>query len=157
MTRHAKSQGAGPRVSAAIAALKATQRQAGWNSKLIRTRDGSIKALLANAITAFRLAPEWLDVLSFNEFSLHVMQQRPAPFSGARSGEWTDNEDRLTTDWLQHQGVHVGVEVAGQAVQTVARDRPFHPVRAYLNSVPWDGQSRLASWLTDYLGVEHTE
>jgi hypothetical protein len=47
-------------------------------------------------------------------------------------GEWTDHEDRLAAEWLQRQGIMVSVEVAGQAVQTAARDHPFHPVRAYL-------------------------
>jgi len=157
MTRHAKNCDAEARVCDAIAAVKATQRQLSWRSKMICTKDGSIQALLANAITALRLAPEWADVLSFNEFSLRVVQNRRAPWTVATTGQWSDNEDRLTADWLQHHDVHVGVEVAGQAVQTVARDRQFHPARAYLDSLQWDGQPRLSEWLTTYLGVEKTE
>lgn len=133
------------------------ERQPDWRSKLICTKEGTVKALLANAITALRLAPEWADALSFNEFSWQVIQDRPAPWMGATNGQWSDNEDRLTADWLQHHGVHVGVEVAGQAVQTVARDRQFHPVRTYLDSLQWDGQPRLARWLATYLGVEDTK
>jgi predicted P-loop ATPase len=134
-----------------------SERQPDWCSKLIRAKEGTIKALLANAITALRLAPEWAGVLTFNEFAWRVIQDRPAPWTSATTAQWTDNEDRLTADWLQHHGVHVGVEVAGQAVQTVARDRQFHPVRAYLDSLQWDGQPRLTTWLTTYLGVEDTK
>jgi predicted P-loop ATPase len=157
MTRHTRSRDAEARVSDAIAAVQGAQRQSGWRSKLICTKDGTIKALLANAITALRLSPDWADVLSFDEFSWRVIQQRPAPWMGATTGQWTDHQDRLTADWLQHHGVHVGVEVASQAVQTVARERPFHPVRAYLDSLLWDGQPRLSRWPATYLGVEHTE
>ena len=46
-------------------------------------------------------------------------------------------------DWLQHQSIFVPVEVAGQAVQTVARECSFHPVREYLNSLKWDGAKRI--------------
>jgi predicted P-loop ATPase len=53
--------------------------------------------------------------------------------------------------------VLVSVEVAGQAVQTAARDRPFHPVKAYLRGLHWDGVDRIASWLSTYLGAEDTE
>jgi hypothetical protein len=56
MTRHAKNWDVEARVCDAIAALKAPHRQSGWRSKLICTKDGSIKALLANAITVLRHA-----------------------------------------------------------------------------------------------------
>jgi predicted P-loop ATPase len=49
------------------------------------------------------------------------------------------------------------VEVAGQAAQTAARDRPFHPVRAYLKGLRWDGVKRVDRWLTTYLGAAETE
>jgi predicted P-loop ATPase len=35
-----------------------------------------------------------------------------------------------------------------QAVQTVARDHSFHPVRAYLDNLRWDGVERLDGWLS---------
>ena len=53
--------------------------------------------------------------------------------------------------------VLVSVEVAGQAVQTAARDHPFHPVKAYLQGLRWDGVERLDRWLSSYLGVDDTE
>jgi hypothetical protein len=41
----------------------------GWRNRLIVTDKLKAKALLANAITALRYAPEWEGVLGFNEFS----------------------------------------------------------------------------------------
>jgi predicted P-loop ATPase len=132
-----------------------------WQDQLLRGRarkntdTGPILAVLANAITALRLAPEWAGVLAFNEFSLGTVALNPAPWGGdPTGGEWTDHEDRLTADWLQHVGVFVSVEVAGQAVQTVAKDRTFHPVRKYLDSLKWDGTKRIDTWLRLYLGAE---
>jgi predicted P-loop ATPase len=72
-------------------------------------------------------------------------------------GEWTDQEDRLAAEWLQKQGILVSVEIAGQAVQTAARDHPFHPVRSYLKGLQWDGVERLECWLSTYLGCEDTK
>ena len=43
-----------------------------------------------------------------------------------------------------------------QAVDIVAHQRRFHPIRNYLNSTEWDGVPRLESWLIDFLGVEPT-
>ena len=64
----------------------------------------------------------------FNEFGfVTVVSSRPR---GALSqGEWTDHEDRLAAEWLQRQGILVSVDIAGQAVQTAAKDHPFHPVK----------------------------
>lgn len=123
-----------------------------WRASLIRGRDGTPRAILANAITALRQAPEWAGVLAFNEFSVSTVALRPAPFGEA--ADWSDHEDLLVCNWLQHAGIMVGVEVASQAVQSVGRDRSFHPVRDYLGSLKWDGVNRLDGWLPVYLGAE---
>ena len=143
---------------------KIAVRPAGdWRDQLIcskgrRDEPGGPKPLLANAITALRAAPEWEGVLAFDEFSLRTVALKPAPWDGAATGlEWTDHEDRLVANWLQHASIYVSVEVAGQSVQTVAKDRPFHPVREYLDSLMWDGTKRIDTWLTRYLGAEATE
>jgi predicted P-loop ATPase len=51
----------------------------------------------------------------------------------------------------------VSVEVAGQAVQTAARDHHFHPVKAYLQGLRWDGVERLERWLSTYVGADDTD
>jgi predicted P-loop ATPase len=123
-----------------------------WRDELIQIQDGKPKGVLANAITAFRKAPEWVGVLAFNEFSNAVVTVNPAPWKGT-GVEWTDQEDRLAANWLQHAGILVSVEVAGQAVQTVARDHRVHPVRKYLDGLLWDGTKRIDTWLSEYLGA----
>jgi predicted P-loop ATPase len=128
-----------------------------WEGHLIRTDAGAPKPILANAITALRLAPEWSDVLAYNEFNLGTVVLKPAPWGGRIGIEWSDHEDRLATDWLQHQGIYVPVEVAAQAVQTVAHDRSYHPVRKYLDSLEWDGVQRIDTWMSLYLGVEPSD
>ena len=125
-----------------------------WRKRLVVTAKGKPKALLANAIIALKYAPEWDGVLGFNEFSLDTVVLKGTPWGADVGLRWTDQEDRLTTDWLQHNGIEVGLEIAGQAVQTVARARSFHPVRQYLDSLKWDGVHRLDQWLNVYLGVE---
>jgi hypothetical protein len=134
-----------------------------WKKDLLRSKppmnhcEGRILPVLANAIAAFRHAPEWGGVLAFNEFSLGTVALKATPWGVVPKGEWTDHEDRRAAEWLQKQGILVSVEVAGQAVQTAARDHPFHPVRAYLDCLTWDGVERLDRWLFTYLGVADTE
>jgi predicted P-loop ATPase len=126
-----------------------------WRSALLRTARGVPKAVLANAITALRHAPEWSGVLGFNEFTLSTVALKPPPWrkSGGTS-DWTDQEDRLAADWLQHEGICVSIEVASQAVQAVAPERIFHPVRNYIEGLLWDSVPRIDYWLNYHLGVE---
>jgi predicted P-loop ATPase len=123
-----------------------------WHANLIRSANDQPKALLANAITALRDSPAWKNVLAYNEFTMGILATKATPWGGAVD-EWTDHDDRLITDWLQHEGIYVSVEVAGQAVQTVAKAKKFHPVREYLDGLEWDGIKRLEVWVSEYLGV----
>ena len=134
-----------------------------WRKDLLRakppmsTSEGRILPVLANAISAFRHAPEWGGVLAFNEFAFGTVALKPTPWGIVPKGEWSDHEDRLAAEWLQKQGILVSVDVAGQAVQTAARDHPFHPVKAYLRGLKWDGVQRVDGWLSAYLGAEDNE
>jgi hypothetical protein len=63
--------------------------------------EGRILPVLANAIAAFRHAPEWGGVLAFNEFAFGTVALKPTPWGIVPKGEWTDHEDRLAAEWLQ--------------------------------------------------------
>jgi predicted P-loop ATPase len=134
-----------------------------WRNELIRSKptpanpQGHVYPVLANAITGLRHAGEWKGVLAFNEFNLMPVTVSTTPWGALPNGNaWTDHEDRLTAEWLQHHGILVDVHTAGQAAQTVAKDRSFHPIRSYLESIQWDGLERLDRWLSTYLGAEDT-
>jgi predicted P-loop ATPase len=131
-----------------------------WQDELIRSKvssdknETSILPILANAITALRLAPEWQGVLAYDEFRCNVVAVKPVPWGALPKNGWTDQEDRLCAEWLQRNRIFVSVEIASQAVQTVAAQQRVHPVRNYLNGLNWDGVPRLDRWLSTYLGVE---
>jgi hypothetical protein len=78
-----------------------------WRANLIVNKAGQPRALLANAITALREAPEWSGVLALNEFSLGTAALLAPPFGEGTITKWSDQEDRLTADWLQRKGICV--------------------------------------------------
>lgn len=71
----------------------------------MNTPEGRILPILANAMAASRHAPEWGGVLAFNEFGCGTVVLKPTPWGVVPKGEWTDYEDRLAAEWLQHQGI----------------------------------------------------
>lgn len=44
-----------------------------------------------------------------------------------------------------------------ETLRDVAYRNRFHPLREWLDALAWDGQSRLDTWLSAYLGVEDSE
>jgi predicted P-loop ATPase len=130
-----------------------------WRDDLILTATKNPKPLLANALTALRKAPEWRGVLAYDEFALVTMLMKAPPWSRHQHNnwsqtQWTDRDDALTADWLQHNGINVSVQVAATAAETVAKDNSFHPVKDYLTGLEWDGKKRIANFASDYLGAD---
>ncbi len=128
-----------------------------WHLDLLTNREGEPRPILANAILALRTAPDWKGVLWHDEFAATTVARRPPPWPAGpgpwHDTEWSDRDDLLVANWLQHQGILVPASIAGQAVEAVARDRLCHPVREYLDALRWDGEKRIDAWLATYLGA----
>jgi predicted P-loop ATPase/phage/plasmid primase-like uncharacterized protein len=140
------------------AASTADTSSSSWRNGLLLNDDGDPRPILANAIHALRKAPEWDGVLWHDAFATVTVARQAPPWASDSKEHWTDTtwsdrDDYLVAEWLQHQGIIVPASIAGQAVETVARDREFHPVREYLDGLEWDGVARLDRWLTTYLGA----
>jgi Virulence-associated protein E-like domain len=132
----------------------------GWRAALLVSAKNAPKPILANALIALREAPEWQGVLAYDEFALVTMQMKPPPWLSDEDNwtpkQWTDRDDALAADWLQHQDIGVTVNVAATAAETVAKDHSFHPIKDYLGKLLWDGVERIANFAWCYLGAEDT-
>jgi predicted P-loop ATPase len=63
-----------------------------------------------------------------------------------------------TQRWLQINGnIRVSKEIVAQAMESRAAKSSYHPIRDYLNSLTWDGKTRLTTWLSKYLGAENSQ
>jgi hypothetical protein len=71
-----------------------------------------------------------------------------------------DVSDRAVTLLRSHfhrrYGVLFPLASVREALETVAHEHPFDPVRAYLDAVHWDGVPRIDTWLSEYGGAEDT-
>lgn len=126
-------------------AAQAAQVTDDWRANLSTTGRGAVKKGLANVCTILRHAPEWAGRLAWDEMSL------TATLDGQPVGdvEATRLRERIERDW----GFDPGGD-AWAAILSVAAERPFHPVRDWLNSLRWDGVSRLDTVARDILGAD---
>lgn len=128
-----------------------------WHSLLQLNHQNRPKGNLYNAAVALRHAPELALAVRWNEFRLQTDVLSPLPWDAAAPRSWTNHDDLHLTEWLQGEGVGVGLDVAQQAVETVASEASHHPLRAWLEGLRWDRVGRLAQWLATHLGVERGE
>jgi predicted P-loop ATPase len=130
-----------------------------WKNNLIVSVSGSPKPLLANAVTALRECPAWGAALTYDGFGLETFLDASPPWSMELEWiprAWSSHDDLLATDWLQRQGIAVNSNTTAQAVELVAKDRQFHPVLDYLDSLGHDDTPRASTWLSQYLGAAPT-
>jgi predicted P-loop ATPase len=131
-----------------------------WHALLLLTNTKSPRPLLANAVIALREAEEWKATLRYDEFSLETKIRRAPPWiddpKDYAERAWNASDDLMLANWLQHEGICVQPKVAAQAVEIVARDVPFHPVKDYLDGLEHDGKSRADTWLSRIFGAEQT-
>lgn len=127
-----------------------------------RTQNGTLIKCFENLVNMLRFPPTKLEgILGYNEFTGRVEFIKAAPwhrgpFLGAQ--RVNDNDLALLKGHLaMTQHFEMPVAVLGEAAVVAAHDRPFHPVRDYLNGLRWDGTPRLDFWLRDHLGVEDSD
>jgi predicted P-loop ATPase len=62
----------------------------------------------------------------------------------------------LRDEMIARHGVDFGLENVQQAAERACEANRFDPVLDYLDSLVWDGISRIDRWMTTYLGAEDT-
>lgn len=132
-----------------------------WRSRLILSSRKAPQPILANAMTAIGEAPDWAGVLGFDTFAHRTVALRPPPWAAGTNSwlarPWTDRDDILATEWLQHCEIVVGLEATRNAVEAVAMGNSFHPINDYLDGLRWDNKRRLDAFVARYLGAEPSE
>lgn len=129
----------------------------GWKDQLARTESGALIAHMQNVELILGNDERWAGVISFSAFSSKIVKLRAAPYGGG-TGDWADIDDTRVMKWLAQQyNLRVKPSSVIEAVSVVAHDHAFHPVREYLDGLVWDRVPRLASWLTDVMGVQASD
>lgn len=138
------------------------QPETDWKKHLAYTKAG-IKGSIGNVLTILAHDPAWQGVIGFDEFRGAPVFLKPPPFAqdygaGRGAGEIEDADDGRIATWLERNWkLSAGLNIIPNAVLTTSHGNRFHPVRDHLETLRWDGISRLSVWLTDYLGVRPTE
>ncbi len=128
-----------------------------WKQQLKVTEKGALAQTIENAVIILRHDPQLKDCLAYNEMDHNIVSLKSLPWREIRgSSQWVDTDDAALRFYLERLYGMQGKDRIFDAVNVVAQERAFHPVRDYLSGCEWDGVKRVDTLLIDYLGAEDT-
>jgi predicted P-loop ATPase len=129
-----------------------------WADQLRLDLSGTPERNEANVITALTNDEAFAGAFVFDDFAQEIRVARRLPWDppSASSRVWSDADDVRCAEWLQRREINVSPAVVSRSVAAAARDMRVHPVRDYLESLIWDGQSRIETWTVTHLGAADT-
>lgn len=129
-----------------------------WRDKLRITEKGALAQTIENVVIILTHDPKLAGRLALNEMEHNIVALSSLPWAEAKGPrQWSDGDDAALRYYLERTYGLTGKDRIFDAVNVVAQQGAFHPVREYLDSLRWDGVPRLDSVLIDYLGAEDTE
>ena len=128
-----------------------------WKDKLRFTEKGAIAQTIENVVVILTYDPRLSGRLALNEMEHQIVTTTSLPWRTVRGlSPWTDADDAALRYYLERTYGLTGKDRIFDAVNVVAQQAAFHPVREYLDGCAWDGTPRVETLLVDYLGAEDT-
>ncbi len=165
-SRHeAKEQRRLAALAAAAARIAAASSAGGWIARLALKASGKPDATVGNGVAILDAHPDWQGVFRLDVRAGTICVMRPSPLYDAPGTTfpralrdvdatylrvWLERLDFGGLDW----GFKLPADVCFAAIASIAHQNQFDPVRDYFDSLVWDGNPRIATWLETYLGAE---
>ena len=127
-----------------------------WAEKLTLTGKGDIEATLDNIILIIKNDKNLNGIGGINLFNKRFIVKTKLPWT-RNSEYWSDTDDAGLRWYLESVYGIEGRQKIIDAVNLVANEHAFHPVKDYLNSLKWDGTPRVETILVEYLGAENSQ
>lgn len=103
--------------------------------------------------------PRLKDTYFYDEFKNRAMVCKDLPwavYQERATNQWTDNDD-AGLRWILEKEYKIDqASKVRDGIDLALQEKKRHPVREYLQSLVWDGVSRVETLLVDYLGAEDT-
>ena len=134
---------------------ESTPEEKDWREKLKVTDKGAIAQTIENAVIILRHDPKLKDCLALNEMEHNIVARKSLPWRKVKgTSQWVDADDAALRFYMERVYGIASKDRIFDAVNVVASENKFHPVRDYLDACTWDGVPRVETLLVDYLGAE---
>jgi hypothetical protein len=155
--KRVKAQIVADRMAEAAEDFDAIPEEKDWRELLKVTEKGAIAQTIENVVIILTHDPKLTGRLALNEMEHNIVALSSLPWRRVHGpSQWTDGDDAALRYYLERVYGVSGKDRIFDAVNVVASQGSFHPVREYLDSNAWDGVPRVETLLIDYLGAEDT-
>jgi len=132
----------------------------GWMAQLVENEDGKPKP---GASKNWRLFlenhPEMRGVFAYDKFRRKVYIDRQPPWEddGFQPRPISDTDIAEATMWLESFYMSPKPSSLAPVIDVVANAFAYDDLTEYLEGLKWDGASRVAGFMTEYLGAEDSD
>jgi len=129
----------------------------GWRHEWHTSNSGSPLPTLYNALLALRNHEKFANAIRYDEMACQVVitARLPGVEDAPLPRVVRDADVLAIQEEMQVIGLRrVAKSTVQDAIERRAEEQRFHPIREYLATLEWDGEKRIAGWLSRYLGVE---
>ena len=121
-----------------------------WRDRLARNlTNNSLRNNISNICLILENDEAYKGKIEFNELTQMCSFDR---------NYWTDFIDSHLKLFLEQKyDIVTSIENIGHACNVIADEHRYHPIKEYLQSVQWDGKSRISSVFSDFLGATNNQ
>ena len=120
------------------------------------TERGTPKPTISNVVRILKEDPFFVGSIRLNELTERIDITRDLGWR--REGDILNDTDMAyITLYIEENYCISNSNVIEKAIQIIANENRYHPIRDILNDLVWDGTSRLANMLAHFFGVEKKE
>lgn len=126
-----------------------------WMKELDLDKSGKPLSSSNNILRIFKNDKRLLNKFTFNEFDSRIYVKKGVPWRTIKRMEpIADADDAGLRLYIENvYGISAKLKVSDVKVISAMKN-PFHPVKAYLGGLNWDGVRRIDTLLIDYFGAE---
>ena len=128
-----------------------------WILQLDISKSGNYEKTSNNIYLILKNDPLLKGKFAFDEFACRSLVTGPLPWNDREDiRSHTDDDDAGLRWYLETIYKITGKEKVADALSLAARDQKINKVKDYLDALAWDGEKRLDTLLSVYLGAEDT-
>ena len=129
-----------------------------WKTRLKFTEKGALAQTIENVVLILQNDPKLAGCIALNEMDHNIVARKSLPWKKVEgTAQWIDSDDAALRYYMERAYGISSKDRIFDAVNVVATENRFHPVKDYLNGCTWDGVPRVETLLVDYLGADDTE
>ena len=129
-----------------------------WITELDFNEKGTLKNTPNNFVLILNNDENLKGKMAINEFSNRICVLGQLPWRKENDlSDWSDEDDSSLRIYISKIWEIQSKQNCEDALKQTVKTNSYHPVRDYLNSLLWDGVSRIDTLLVDYMGAEDNE